>query len=175
MVFQWRLIDSKSPQVSRTFIIILADHSNGVIWMVPSRPLISMSFCHLVSLPSAPITIGTTVTFMFHSFLVLRQGLVIYLSFRFSWVLSSGQPEGLGPLFSRFSFLCWLSLDLVIWLILDDLFVSKIPTFYNYYFYYLRVFHTSLSWWFSSGVRVKASLLKSPGHFSVFWPISIML
>ena len=37
----------------------------------------------------------------------------------------------------------------------------------------LRVFHTSDSWWFLTGVWV-TSFLKSPGLFSVFWPISIM-
>ena len=39
----------------------------------------------------------------------------------------------------------------------------------------LRVFHTSISWCFSTGVWVTASLLKSPGLFSVFWTFSIML
>ena len=33
----------------------------------------------------------------------------------------------------------------------------------------LRVFHTSVSWWFSSGVWVIASLLKSSELFLVFW------
>ena len=39
----------------------------------------------------------------------------------------------------------------------------------------LRVFPTSISWWFSTGVWVTASFLKSPGLFSEFWPILIML
>ena len=39
----------------------------------------------------------------------------------------------------------------------------------------LRVFLTSVSWGSSTRVRVKASLLKSPRLFSVFWPIFIML
>ena len=47
--------------------------------------------------------------------------------------------------------------------------------FYNYYYYYsLRVFHISVNWWSFTKVRVTASLLKSPGLFSVFWPISIV-
>ena len=33
----------------------------------------------------------------------------------------------------------------------------------------------SVNWWFFNGVWARASLLKSPGLFSVFWPISIML
>ena len=44
---------------------------------------------------------------------------------------------------------------------------------YYYYFTLLRVFHTSLSWWFPSGVWVTASLLKPPGLFPVFRPILI--
>ena len=43
-----------------------------VVWMVSSHPLISKSSSPhtkpLVPLPSAPITIGITVTFMFHRF-----------------------------------------------------------------------------------------------------------
>ena len=39
----------------------------------------------------------------------------------------------------------------------------------------LRVFPTSISRWFLTGVGVTASLLKSIGHFSVLWSISVML
>ena len=39
----------------------------------------------------------------------------------------------------------------------------------------IRVFHISVSWWFFTGDWVRASLIKSPGLFSVFWPFSIML
>ena len=38
----------------------------------------------------------------------------------------------------------------------------------------IRVFHISISWWSFTEVWVTASLLKSPGLFSVFWPFSIM-
>ena len=41
-------------------------------------------------------------------------------------------------------------------------------------FYSFRVFHTSVSWWSSTGICVTGSLLKFPGVFSVFWPFSIM-
>ena len=41
--------------------------------------------------------------------------------------------------------------------------------------YSFRVFHISVSWWFFPGVRVTASLLKSPGLVSGFWPFSAML
>ena len=41
--------------------------------------------------------------------------------------------------------------------------------------YSFRVFRISVSWWSFTRDWVIASLLKSPGLFSVFWPFSIML
>ena len=75
MVFHWSLRGSKSPQVSGTPLSILADLNNAVVWVVSARPLISKS-CNIFTkpvgiVPSAPITIGITITFMFHSFLLL--------------------------------------------------------------------------------------------------------
>ena len=62
----------KSPQVSRTLLSILGDLNNAVVWMVSTRPLISISSSSytniLVTVASVPITIGITVTFMFYSF-----------------------------------------------------------------------------------------------------------
>ena len=52
-------------------------------------------------------------------------------------------------------------------------FQLTIPVYH--YFTLMRVFLTSVSWWFLTGVCVTASLLKSPGLFSVFWLILIML
>ena len=72
MVYHWSLSDSKPPQVSRTLLSILAALNDAVVWMVSTRPLISKpsSPCTnpLVTVPRVPITIGITVTFMFHSF-----------------------------------------------------------------------------------------------------------
>ena len=72
MVFYWRLIDSKSPQVSRTLLSILAVFNNAVVWMVSTRPPTSKSsrpFNNpLVTVPKAPIPISIIVTFIFHSF-----------------------------------------------------------------------------------------------------------
>ena len=63
---------SKSPQVSRTRLRILAVHSNAVVWIVSTRPPISKSsrpFNNpLLIVPNTPITIGTIVIFLFHSF-----------------------------------------------------------------------------------------------------------
>ena len=72
MVFPWSLSDSKSPQVSRTLLSILAVLNNVVVWMVSTRPPTSKSsslFSNpLVTVPKAPITISIIVTCMFHSF-----------------------------------------------------------------------------------------------------------
>ena len=71
MVFHWSLSDSKSPQVSRTILSILAVLNNVVVWMVSTRPPTSKSSSpfsnHLVTVPNAPITIGIIITCMFHS------------------------------------------------------------------------------------------------------------
>ena len=93
-------------------------------------------------------------------------------------------------------FFCWLSQDLVVWPRLDDSFVSQNPNqFCASHFlgriiiiiiiimiiiiiiiiiYTLRVFHIGVSWWSFTEVWVTASILKSPGLFSVFWPTSVM-
>ena len=72
MVFHWSLSDSKSPQVSRTLLSILAVLNNAVVWIVSSPPPTSKSsnpFSNpLVTVPNAPITVGIIVTCMFHSF-----------------------------------------------------------------------------------------------------------
>ena len=69
MVFHWSLRDSKSPQVSRTLLGILAVLNNAVFWMVSTRPPASKSSSlfnkHFVTVPKAPITTGIIVTFMF--------------------------------------------------------------------------------------------------------------
>ena len=43
MVFHWSLSNSKSPQVSRTLLSILAVLNNAVVWMVSIHPLTSKS------------------------------------------------------------------------------------------------------------------------------------
>ena len=72
MVFHWSLSHSKSPQVSRTLLSILAVLNNAIVWMVSTRPPASKSsspFSNpLVTVPNTPITIGIIVTFMLHNF-----------------------------------------------------------------------------------------------------------
>ena len=95
MVFHWILSDSKSPQVSRTLLSILAVLNNAVIWIVSTRPPTSKTSSPfnnpLVTVPSAPITIGIIVTFLFHSlFTSLAKVEVLILLFTFlSFILCS--------------------------------------------------------------------------------------
>ena len=99
----------------------------------------------LVTVPNAPITIGIIVPCMFHSFLI-SLARSRYLSF-----------------FSHsFSFI--QSVIIIIIIIIITIII-----------YSFRVFHISVSWWFFTGVWVTASLLKSPGLVSGFWPFLAML
>ena len=95
MVFHWSLSDSKSPQVSRTLLSILAVLNNVVVWMVSTRAPTSKSsrpFSNpLVIVPNAPITIGLIVTSMFHSFFnsLARSRYLSLFSHSFSFILWS--------------------------------------------------------------------------------------
>ena len=97
MVFHWCLSDSKSPQVSRTRLRILAVLSNTVVWIVSTRPPTSKSsrtFNNpLVIVPRAPITNGTIVTFMFHSFFnsLARSRYLSFFSLSFRFILWSAR------------------------------------------------------------------------------------
>ena len=92
MVFHWSLSDCKSPQVSRTFLSILAVLNSAVVWTVSTRPATSKSsspFSNLlVTVPNAPITIGIIVTFMFHRFFnsLARSRYLSFFSHSFSFI-----------------------------------------------------------------------------------------
>ena len=136
MVFHWSLSDSKSPQVSRTLLSILAVFNNAVIWMVSTRPPTSKSsspFSNpLVTVPNVPITVGIIVTSMFHSFFnsLARSRYLSFFSHSFSFILwSAGAAKStiLQVLFFFFFFFCWLLLGLVFWPGLGDPLVCQSP------------------------------------------------
>ena len=117
MVFHRSFSDSKSPQVSRTLLSILAILNNAVVWMVSTRPLTSKSSSPfnnpLVTVPKAPITIGIIVTFMFHSFFS-SQARSRYLSFfHFLSVLFCGHPVPQSPQFCKFFFFFFFFLTII--------------------------------------------------------------
>ena len=95
MVFHWSLSDSKSPQVSRTLLSILAILNNTVVWMVSTclpTSKSSSSFSNpLVTVPNAPITIGIIVTCMFHCFFnsLARSRYLSFFSHSFCFILWS--------------------------------------------------------------------------------------
>ena len=95
MAFHWSLSDSKSLLVSRTLLSILAVLSNAVIWIVSTRPPTSKSSRSfnnpLLTVPKAPITIGTIVIFMFYSFFnsLARSRYLSFFSHSFSFILWS--------------------------------------------------------------------------------------
>ena len=95
MVFHWSLSESKSPQVSRTLLSILAVLNNVVVWMVSTRQPTSKSsspFSNpLVTVLNAPITIDIIVTCMFHSFFnsLARSRYLSFFSHSFSFILWS--------------------------------------------------------------------------------------
>ena len=127
MVFHWSLSDSKSPQVSRTRLWILAVLSNAVVWIVSTCPPTSKSsqpFNNpLVIVPNAPITIGTIVTFMFHSFFnsLTRSRYLSFFSLSFRFILWSAGTAKSTILQILFCWLLWgLVLLLLLLLLFDD-------------------------------------------------------
>ena len=68
MVFQRSLCDSKSPQVSRILLNIMAILNNVIVGVVSTRPLFfkfSGPFYNpIMTEPKAPITTGIIVTFV---------------------------------------------------------------------------------------------------------------
>ena len=109
MVFHWSLSDSKSPQVSRTLLSILAVLNNVVVWMVPTRPPTSKSSSPfsdpLVTEPKAPITIGVIVIACSIVFSIPWQGPGTNPSFHILSVMFCGQPRQRSRQFCKFSFL----------------------------------------------------------------------
>ena len=108
-----RLSDSKSPQVFRTLLSILAVLNSPVVWMVSTRSPTSKSsrpFNNpLVTVPKAPITIGIIVTFMSHSFFnsLTRSRYLSVFSHSFSFILWSA-GTAMSTILQIFFFFCWL-------------------------------------------------------------------
>ena len=92
MAFHWNLRDSKSPQVSKTLLLILADLNYSVVWLVFTCPHISKSsslFTNLMGIVKCALTTsGITVTFTFRccftSLANLKCSSVFLLSFNFT-------------------------------------------------------------------------------------------
>ena len=107
--FHYSFSDSKSPQVSRTLLSILAILKNDVVWMVSTRPQTSRSYFPfnnpLGTVPKTPFTIGIIVTFMLHCFFNSRARLFHYPS-----VIFYGQPKQQSLQIFKFSFFLLITL-----------------------------------------------------------------
>ena len=132
MVFHWSLSDSKSPQVSRNLLSILAVLNNAVVWMVSTRPPTSKSsspFSNpLVTVPNAPIAIGIIFTCMFHRIFssLARSRYLSFFSLSFCFILwSAGTAKS--TILQVLFFFCWLLLSLVSRPGLGDPFVYQSP------------------------------------------------
>ena len=112
MISHWCLRESKSPLVSRTLLSILADLKNTVVRMVSTRSLISKTSSPCINpLVRAPITIGITITFMFHSFFnfIARFRYFSFFSLSFSFTLWSAETAKSTNLRVLFFFLFFFS------------------------------------------------------------------
>ena len=155
MVFLRSLSDSKSPQVSRTLLSILAVLNSAVVWMVSTHPSTFKSsnpFNNpLVTVPKAPITIGIIVTCMFHSFFnsLARSRYLSFFSHSFSFILWSAVTTKSKIL--QILFFCWLLLGLVEircsvcmskshWSLCAGLCIYHFLWSNHYYYYYFESF-----------------------------------
>ena len=131
MVSQWGLSDSKSPQVSRTLLSILADLNNAVVWIVSIRPLISKS-CRpfinpLETVPSVTTITDINDTFMFYNFIISRARFRYLFFFSLSFIFTLWSTGTVLSTIQQVSFFCWRLLGLVVGPRLDDPFVSQNP------------------------------------------------
>ena len=90
-----KFVWEQGPQLSSSHLSILANLNNAIVWMVTTGLLIfeSSSPCinSLLTVPSAPFTIGNTVTFIFYSFFIPWLGIIMYyLSVCFLSILLCG-------------------------------------------------------------------------------------
>ena len=114
--FEWQQVSSSLQDSSQ-----YSGHHHAVVWMVSTRPSTSKSskpFNNpLVTLPKAPITIGTIVTFMFHSFFnsLARSRYLPFFFFTFfqfySVISWNSKVDNFTNFF--FCFFCWLLLGLI--------------------------------------------------------------
>ena len=151
MIFHWSLSDSKSPQVSWTRLRILAVLSIVVVWIVSTRLLTSKSsrpFNNpLFIVPNAPISIGTIVTFTFHSFFnsQARSRYLSFFSLSFRFILWSAGTAKSTILQILFVFVDYYK----VWSSGRD---WVIRLYYYYYYYYYYFTFSEFFWWVFTGI-----------------------
>ena len=130
MVSYWSLSDSKSSQVFRILFSILADLSNVIVWMISTRPLMSMSCRPFINL-SVTVTRASTcinVIFMFYRFFQFPSKVEVFIVIFTDSILLFGHPGQLIPqICNIFFFVCLLLSGLVVCSGLGDLFACQNP------------------------------------------------
>ena len=181
MVFHRSLSDIKSPLKCPWLLSVFWPFSIMQLlgWSPLSRQLPVLYNNPLVAVPKTPITICTIVTLMFHiSFNSLaRSRYLSFFSHSFSFILKSAGTAKSTILHILFFFLLLIIIRSgrraeIRWFVCMSKFHRSLCVSFSRTG---RVFHISFSWWIFTGVWVIASLLKSPGLFSVYWPFSKML
>ena len=153
MVFHWSLSDNKSSHVSWALLNILADLNNAVVWMVSTRFLISKFSSPrtnpLVTVPSASIISGITVTFMFRSFFrsLARSSYLSLFSLSFNRTVYFSYPP-------RYFFWFFLSSPHVWWY-----------PYYHYYYYQMLNGFTI----FQPVTKIMKSIHVEDIHFVKLW------
>ena len=168
---------------------ILANLSNAVVWIVLILLLISI-YSNLLSksleiVPSAPTTIGITITLMFYNFLSSlaksKSFSIVSLSFISAfWSARTAKSIWLKVLFILLILQSAQTAKSTILEVLFFFFFFFFFFFVNYprsgrlagirwSVYFLWVFPTNISWRWFTGVWVTASLLGPPGLFAVSW------
>ena len=89
VIFYWSLNDKKSTQVSWTLHSILAYPNNTIVCIVSISPPTSISSKSFKTVPRAPVTVGITVTLIFHSFLNCLTKFKFLLNFSLSLIFHS--------------------------------------------------------------------------------------
>ena len=128
------------------------------------------------TVPSAPTTIGITLTFRFWVYYpkwFLRDRFW-FVRVLFIYMAICTIPSG-SSFLHRHACSWKLYGTYYDWLVPTTLIDTWNILNLIHYDSLIRVFNISVTRWFFTGVGVTVSLLKSPGLFSVIWPFSIML
>ena len=153
MLFYKRLSDNKSPLVCRSLLSFLADLDLAVVWMVSSCPLIFKStspFTNLLGIFLEPrlqlVSLLLSYSIEFFSSLARSR---IYLSLHFLLIFFFVVCLNRKSTIRQVLFFCWLSVSLVVWQRLGDVFWRQNPRevwepHYHYYYYYYYYYYFQL-------------------------------
>ena len=172
VVFHWSLNDRKSFWVSSSLLSVLATINNAVVCRVWILPLIfnspSLSSKAFGTIPSTPITMGITVTFMFHSFLCSLARSKYLSNFLLSFIFTQWLAR-MAKSTRQLLFFFLSAPGIAIWQGLGDPFLSQNPCkFYAFIISIIILFDFFTSIRAFSEVWMIASSLSLSGLFQAF-------